>query len=202
MAATRGRPKFRDPGGSQKEYFDDSGVTEMPRIQPTPDVPGTIFATGQSSTRSDTGDGVKIATPELILLDNESIPIEQMASVIFENIGGHELISVVRNDLVNGQNTAYSIVSNLKTIQSQNNSENIVFVPGNAQKYFSNYQILFENHVPEYGTGPNKEIVYVDQETGNIIINVINLSENEQVEIQVIASGETFDDTYFENITV
>lgn len=192
-------PKKRGSKPSRKPYFDPDVETRMPIISPTPPTPGIINKSGVASS-SNAGDGVKIATPELILLDNELIPIEEMASVIFENIGGHELISIARNDLVNGQNISYGIISNLKTIQSQNNSENIVFVPGNSQKYFSNYQILFENYVPEYGTGPNQEIVYVDQETGNIIVNVINIGENEQVEIQVIASGETFDDTYFEEV--
>jgi len=47
------------------------------------------------------------------------------------------------------------------------------------------------------GTGPNGEIVYLD-ENGNLVVNIINLLSDEQIEIQIITSGEIFDDTIYD----
>ena len=39
--------------------------------------------------------------------------------------------------------------------------------------------------------------IYIEEETGDLIINVINLAKGEQVEVQVLAQGEVFDDTIY-----
>jgi hypothetical protein len=44
---------------------------------------------------------VKTATLDIILFDEESIPTDGMFDQIFENIGGQELISITRSDIVN-----------------------------------------------------------------------------------------------------
>ena len=38
--------------------------------------------------------GVKPAGPELIMFEESAIPVEAMSSLIFENIGGHEMINM------------------------------------------------------------------------------------------------------------
>jgi hypothetical protein len=63
--------------------------------------------------------------------------------------------------------------------------------------YFKNFPIKLENKIPNVGTGPNGEIVYLE-ETGNIIINVINLEKDEVVEIQILNSGSILDGTIYE----
>jgi len=52
--------------------------------------------------------------------------------------------------------------------------------------------------VPDVGTGPNGEIVYIESDTGNVIINVINLANDEQVEVQMLNAGDILNDTIYE----
>ena len=142
--------------------------------------------------------GVKIATPDLILFDDSSVPIEVMTDLIFENIGGQELISISRNDMVNGQDVIYQPIKNLTSLYLQYNPQNVLALQNTSAAYFKNFPIKFENKIPNIGTGPNGEIVYIDPITGDIVINVINLEKDELIEVQILNSGAILDGTIYE----
>jgi hypothetical protein len=141
---------------------------------------------------------IKIATPDIILVNNESIPQEIMVDLTFEDIGGQEIISIARNDLVNGQKIVYQPIKNLIDINFQYNSKNIISLENTSQNYFDNFPIKLDSKVPAVGTGPNGEFVYMDETTGDLVVNVVNLVEDEQVEIQILTTGSLLDDTIYE----
>jgi len=58
-------------------------------------------------------DPVLTAPIDTILYNDDSLPIEIMTDLIFENIGGQELINIARNDTVNGQTIIYQPIKNL-----------------------------------------------------------------------------------------
>jgi hypothetical protein len=143
---------------------------------------------------------IKVATPDLILFDEEGLPIDIMTDLIFEQIGGQEIINIARNDIINGQRISYNLISNADQINNAYNTKNIFGVPGTLESYFKNFAIRFEIHVPERGTGPNGEIVYIDKNNldekkkNRLVIDVTRMGVNEQVEIQVLNSGEALGD--------
>lgn len=141
---------------------------------------------------------VKPATTDIILFDDESMPIEIMTDLIFENIGGQELINIVRSDLVNGETVLYQPIKNLSNIYFQYNPQNILALQDIDVNYFKKFPIDFNSKVPECGTGPNCSIVYIEEGTGNLVINVINLARDEQVEVSIISDGVVLDDTIYE----
>jgi hypothetical protein len=149
----------------------------------------------QQHTHDDTGLAVKIATPSLLSLNNPPLPVDSMVELIFQDIGGQELIDISRSDAINGQDIIYSVVKNLKNIMLEYNSNNIIRVQGTSEGYFKNFSIKIEQRLPKTGTGPNGEIVYIEELTGNLVINLINIEQGERVEIEIINQGETFDDT-------
>lgn len=159
-------------------------------VDPTPLLPTIV--------PSKASDGIKIATPDLIITAEEVVPIEVMSDLLFENIGGEELINIIRNDIVGGQNVIYQPIKNLTSLYLQYNPQNVLSLQNTADTFFRNFPIKFEKKIPEVGTGPNGEIVYIEPETGNLIINVINLEEDEQVEVQMLNRGETLNDTIYE----
>jgi hypothetical protein len=69
------------------------------------------------------------------------------------------------------------------------------------------------DHIPVCGTGydlvgtdpdltkrtkvPNCKSVYIDPITGDLVINVVNVKENEQVEVEILTAGNIFDDTIY-----
>lgn len=157
-------------------------------------------------------DSVKIATPDLIIFDEESVSIETMTDLIFEDIGGYELATISRHDLINGQKVVYSPIKNLTDLYLQYNPNNVLRLQS-SDSYFKSLSLSIFDHLPICGTGydlvekqgepdkskwtkvPNCKSVYIDPITGDLVINLINVKENEQVEVQVLTSGGIFSDT-------
>ena len=150
---------------------------------------------------------VKVATPDIILFDQEGIEVEIMADLLFEDIGGQELISIARNDIVNGQDVINQPIRNINTIGLQYNSQNILPLPQNSSSFFNNFPIKFENYLPniqidapEDLLNPNRnKIVYLEN-NGNLVIELINLSPGYQVEVQILNSEDRLSDTIYVDV--
>lgn len=140
-------------------------------------------------------DPIKVATPNLIEILNDPLDAEVMTELIFQDIGGQELINICRSDAINGQNITYSIVKNLKNILLDYNSNNIIKLQGTSDVYFKNFSIKLEDRLPKYGRGENGSNVYIDPKTSNVVVNLVNLEDEEQVEIEIINQGGYYDDT-------
>ena len=147
---------------------------------------------------TDSSTDVKIASKDIILLSESSIPVEVMTDLIFEDIGGQEIINIARNDTINGQDIIYQPIKNITQLAFQYNPENILSLQNTAQTIFRTFPIALESKIPNVGTGPNGEIVYIEESTGNLIINVVNLAPDEQVEVQIQISGNRFNGTIYE----
>ena len=170
----------------------------------------------------DANDGVKVATPDLILKDADVIDVDIMTDLIFEDIGGYELATISRHDLVNGQEVIYSPIKNLTDLYSQYNPNNILRIQS-SDSYFDSLSLPIYTRIPICGTGydispppppdddpeyeekdlnkwiktPNCKSVYIDKITGDLVINLINTKPGEQVEVEVLSAGNIFDDTIY-----
>ena len=135
---------------------------------------------------------VKTATLDIILFDEENIPTDGMFDQIFENIGGQELISITRSDIVNGQKISYQPIKNLSAIQQRYNPNNILSLQQTADKFFAGFSIKLEDKIPETGNGTNGENVYLNA-AGDLILEFINVNPDEQVETQISVSGTIYE---------
>lgn len=161
---------------------------------------------------------VKIATPDLILFNDEAMSIEIMTDLIFEDIGGYELATISRHDLVNGQKVVYAPIKNLTDLYLQYNPNNVLRLQS-SDSYLKSLSLSIFDHLPNCGTGydispppnnlnetdktkwiktPNCKSVYIDPISGDLVINLINVKENEQAEVQVLTSGDIFSDTIYD----
>ena len=181
----------------EAEYFGrslDSGV-----IKGTAPASVSITATPPApepemfSARMFSAPPVKTATLDIILFDDETTPIDTMADLIFENIGGQELINITRSDIVNGQKISYQPIKNLSSIQQRYNPNNILSLQQTADKYFAGFSIKLEDKIPNEGNGVNGENVYIEESTGDLIIEFININNDEQIEIQITTDGTIYE---------
>jgi hypothetical protein len=177
---------------------DDTGVSfpDPPPPPPPPAepiTPSTIPTVMSPAVVQPPPPPVKTAPIDTVLFDDEGTPIEVMTDLIFENIGGHELINIARNDIVNGQQVSYQPIKNLSSIQQQYNPNNIISLQSTSDKYFANFSIKLENKIPQPGTGPNGAHVYLDQNTGNMIVEAINLESDEQIQVEITTSGTIYE---------
>lgn len=140
---------------------------------------------------------VKVATPELILFKDELFPPEMMIDLVFEDIGGTEMISIARNDIINGLDVFYNPIKNLSSIYFQYNPQNVLVLQGTLFSTFEGYGLKFEEFVPTVGTGPNGEIIYIDEATGDLYINVKDLKEDLEVKVEIQVTGSSYNDTIY-----
>jgi hypothetical protein len=136
---------------------------------------------------------VKTATPDIVLFDDSALPIEVMTDLIFENIGGQELISITRSDIVNGQKISYQPIKNLSSIQQQYNPNNILGLQQTSDRFFAGFSIKLEDKIPGIGNGSDGENVYFDETTGDLIIEFVNLNNDEQIETQITVNGTIYE---------
>jgi len=136
---------------------------------------------------------VKTAPIDTVLFNDDSLSIEIMADLIFEDIGGHELINIARNDIINGQQISYTPIKNLGLIQQKYNPNNILGLQATSEKYFANFPIKFEEKVPTKGNGPNGSNVYFEAATGDLIIEGVNLNKDELFEVEVSLNGTIYE---------
>jgi hypothetical protein len=167
----------------------DDGTPSGYMVSATPMTPSTIG----TSVSARSVNPVLTAPIDTILYNDDSLPIEIMTDLIFENIGGQELINIARNDTVNGQTIIYQPIKNLTTIQQQYNPNNIVSLQATSDKYFQNFSIKFDEKVPDEGTGPGGAHVYIDPITGELVVEAINLNSDEQVEVEITISGTIYE---------
>lgn len=141
----------------------------------------------------------KVATPDLFVFKDEILPIEVMTDLIFEDIGGHELITISRNDMLSGQSVTYQPIKNISSLYTQYNPQNILNLQDTSETYFRNFPIKLERSIPDEGsgTGPQGATVYLDT-NGDLVINVINLEPDEQVDVQVLVEGTILNGTIYE----
>ena len=143
----------------------------------------------------------KTAPIDTVLFENSGMSIEIMTDLIFEDIGGHELLSVSRNDIINGQQVSYSPIKNLGLIQQRYNPNNILKLQSTSETYFANFAIKFEEKVPTEGNGPGGISVYIEEETGDLIIETVNMNNDEQLEVQIAINGTIYEANFGETVS-
>lgn len=153
-------------------------VPAIPPLPPPPPPPTTVK--------------IKSATPEIVLWDEGLMPVEIMVDLIFEDIGGQELLSLVRHDTVNGDNVSNQLIKNLTFLNQEYSSKKIISLQNTSDKYFSNFSIKLESKIPFEGNGSNGSNIYVSEDTQDIYIELVNLEIDEMVEVQIGIGGTIY----------
>jgi hypothetical protein len=200
-----------DGGG---ETVVPNSTASLAKPNATASLPLVDNAASQSTSLKSTVNAIKIATSDLIIQDSEGMSIEIMTDLIFEDIGGQELATISRHDLVNGQKVLYAPIKNLTDLYLQYNPNNILRLQ-QSDSFFKSLSIAILDHLPVCGNGydiienllepdknkwtkvPNCKSIYVDPISGDLIINLVNLKDGVQAEVQLLTSGEIYDATIY-----
>jgi hypothetical protein len=140
---------------------------------------------------------VKYATPDVVLIDPNDVPIDLILKLTLEKIGGLELINLVRHDTVNGQNIVYRPLKNVSQLAIDYNPQNMIKLPDSADSYFKNFAIKLENHIQQETNELPALVTYIDPITENVIIETTSMRADYEVEVQMVSSGKVFDDTIY-----
>jgi LysM repeat protein len=165
--------------------------TDNAPITASPSTPVDVFYYQESnmSTEITEQPPVKSAQIDTVNFSDEAVSRELLADLLFEDIAGQELLSIARNDTVNGQSIIYQPIKNLGILQETYNPTSLLRLQETSDKFFSNFLINLRTKIPKKGSGENGLNYYLDLETGDGIIEFVNLRLDEQVEVQIATGG-------------
>lgn len=121
---------------------------------------------------------VKIATPDLLLpLKESSVPIDAMETLVFQDIGGQEILNMSRMDLLGEEQIENQPIQDLQKLYADYNPTNILTVPDASDPYFNSFQInLNKFEVDEYQRSNSGYVV-----SGNNVFNIIDAYSYEEL---------------------
>ncbi len=140
---------------------------------------------------SSSSSGVKAARPDIITFE-QPVDTNIVETVIFEKLGGQELINIARHDLIVGQKIDYVPIKGLTKFGSEFNPLSLISLQGTSDSVFNNFSIKLENKIPTTKSSP------VELLNNEVVVSVINLEADEQVEIQILTYGDLLNDTIYE----
>ena len=154
------------------------------------DISATPYSPSSPTTGTqDSGNTAKAATPDLILLKEEAFPVEVMTDLLFEDIGGTEILNFARHDLVDGIDIKYHQISNLDKIETIYGGTNLISLQNTSEQVFGKYPLKRYQYVPDKTDDPSgfNGTAYLDAE-GNLIFELYNLGNSHQIEIEFQAA--------------
>lgn len=139
---------------------------------------------------------VKEATPDIIIRESSVNIDEAMFDIYFEQVAAQEIITIARHDTVNGQPIIYQPIKNLPDLAIKYGPQSIIALQNSSKAFFDNFAIRLENYIPNEGEGIGGTTVYIDNDNA-LVIDLVNLKENEQVEVQILKSGDINNGTIY-----
>jgi hypothetical protein len=133
----------------------------------------------------------KTPTRDVVTFVQSSFSAEGITNLLFEQIGGIELISMVRRDTVEGQNPYYTVISNLSNIKKEFDPTQIISRQKPNQSFFDIFAIDINTKIPNdlYLEKNNLSNFFYIDTNGDFIIELDNMLADEVVELEIAQGG-------------
>jgi hypothetical protein len=190
-----------DPNFGSRASNRTSGTPPPPPAVPAPAAaPATVVEAAPAQTinaepitisipDSPKFQAVKPAPIDTVVFVDEAFSQEFITDLLFEDVAGQELLSIARDDTVNGQDVVYQPFKNLGILRDTYNINNLLKLQETSDMFFANFVIRLSDKIPKVGKGPDGRNYYYDAQTGEGIIEFINMRNDEQIEIQISDAG-------------
>lgn len=144
---------------------------------------------------------IKIPTRDIVNIESQPTSASEIDFLLFRQIGGTELITLVRNDTISSEDLLYSVISDVNKTKVNFDPSLLLTNKASYQSLFNSFQIkltekipeenLFELNDPDYI--PDSSLLtnaYWDGES--LIIEVNNLRDTELLEIEIESDGKIY----------
>lgn len=147
----------------------------------------------------------KASDPSIILFDDEAYPSVVLEKLLFEDISGQELLSIARTTDLSGAFVSNRIISNSADIAIKYSPENIIYIPDSLPSFFRDFSIDLFSKIPgeqvsinpDTQTSSDSPNAYFDYKQGGLVIEFSRLNPDEQVEVEILSSADSFNDTIY-----
>ena len=140
---------------------------------------------------SATTTAVKQPSPSLVNYDAEVLPQELITDLLYEDVGGVELINISRYDTINGQPVVYSLIRNLSVLNQSFNPNNILAGQIVYSNQFRQYALEIASKMPQVGEDYPNGPIYVD-DNGDLVVEFLSIGSDEYAEIEISTNGTIY----------
>jgi hypothetical protein len=143
-----------------------------------------------------------VKTPERgLILFQENVDASSLEKLLFENIGGIEIVNFARHDTIEGTNQSFNILSNLSRLRVQIDPISLIarqktsLTPADFGKSIALFtRIPLSDYLEDIGVN---DYIFIDdddnsQTYGNLIIELVNLDGDELVEVEIAKTGTIY----------
>lgn len=188
-------PKFTNPDrfGSPGVVIQSPDRGRNPNPGPVPGpVPGPSPATSSFSPTSTSAPPSPVLIPGRDALNfATSGVIDALTSFIFEDLGGTEIITLMKRDTIDGIDPNYSIISNISDARRSFDPTGLLSRDSGANSYFDKFGIQLLDKIPddEYLTQNQINDFYYIASNGDLVIELDNLTPDERIDVEIATSG-------------
>jgi len=139
---------------------------------------------------------IKLPSRDIVNIEPALPTLAEYEKFLFQDIGGTELISLVRHDTISGINVVYSVISDLTKVNIDFDPSLLLINQAKYQSIFNQYAINLTSKIPEaifyeenQQDPPNNLLTnsYFDGE--NLIIEFEGVRYTEVIEVEVETDG-------------
>lgn len=134
---------------------------------------------------------VKQPAPSLVQYQPDVLPQELITDLLFEDVGGQELINIARYDTIDGQNVEYALVRNLSVLNQSFNPNNILAGQIAYSSQLGQYSLDISSKIPQVSEEYPNGAAYLDAD-GNLVIEFISIGNDEYAEVEISSNGTIY----------
>lgn len=168
----------------------NNGGNVQPPPTPTPDY-GYIAPSISAPPPDPTTFAVRQPAPSLVQYNIETLPQQVMEDLLYQQVGGQELINIARHDTIDGQNVIYSLISNLAILNKNFNPNNILAGQSSYNLQLKQYALDIADKLPYVSDDYPYGAVYLNAD-GDLVIEFTSIDNDEIAEIEISTSGTIY----------
>lgn len=144
---------------------------------------------------------IKIPTRDIVNIESQPVSASEIDFLLFRQIGGTELITLVRNDTVSSEDSLYSVISDVNKTKVNFDPSLLLTNKASYQSIFNGFQIKLTEKIPEENLYESNDPDYIPSSSlltnaywdgDNLVIEVNNLRDTELLEIEIESDGKIY----------
>jgi hypothetical protein len=144
---------------------------------------------------------IKIPTRDIVNIESQPISASEIDFLLFRQIGGTELITLIRNDTVSSEDLLYSVISDVNKTKVNFDPSLLLTNKASYQSIFNGFQIKLTEKIPEENLYRSNDQDYIPASSlltnaywdgDNLIIEVNSLRDTELLEIEIESDGKIY----------
>ena len=140
---------------------------------------------------------VKVPDRDVSYFDDSNVKIGELERLLFQNIGGSELVTLARQDTIDGINPRYTIISNLSRLRTEFDPISLIARQRKGDSPFQKYPIRLSERIPDskYLSNNDIENFYYIASNGDLTIELMNMKPGELIEVEIVSSATIYEVT-------